>query len=93
MRIVNEKYLKVDNNIKRLENTIQKQFKEKQNRAVNSIAKLETLSPLKTLLRGYSVVEYNGKIVKSVKDIKIEDEIKIKIQDGNVKAIVKEVNL
>lgn len=93
MRIVNEKYLKVDNNIKRLENTIQKQFKEKQNRAVNSIAKLEALSPLKTLLRGYSVVEYNGKIVKSVKDIKVEDEVKIKIQDGNVKAIVKEVNL
>ena len=42
---------------------------------------------MKTLSRGYSITQKNGKIVKSIKDIKKDDEIEIKYIDG--KAVAK----
>ena len=46
------------------------------------VAKLDTLSPLKTLSRGYSITEKQGKIVNSKKDLKKDDEVELKFFDG-----------
>lgn len=54
--------------------------------------KLELLNPLNILNKGYSVVTKNNKPIKTTKDIKINDEINIKLNEGNINAIVKEVN-
>ena len=48
----------------------------------NIIDKLELLNPLKIIGRGYSITYSNDKIVKSIKDVKVNDEIKIKVTDG-----------
>ena len=37
---------------------------------------------LKTLTRGYSLVEKDGEIIKSVNDVKPEDKIGIRFVDG-----------
>ena len=55
---------------------------------VELITKLDSLSPLKTLTRGYSILEKDNKIVKSVKSLNINDEISIRLIDGNAKAKV-----
>ena len=55
---------------------------------IKHIAKLDALSPLKTLTRGYSIIQANGKIIKSINQIKKDDEIDIKLIDGNAKAKV-----
>ena len=55
---------------------------------VELIAKLDTLSPLKTLYRGYSITEKNGKIIKSVKELQKGDQVDIKYSDGIVKTEV-----
>ena len=44
--------------------------------------KLDALSPLATLARGYSVVSSGGSIVKSVSDVEIDGEISIRLCDG-----------
>ena len=49
---------------------------------------LDVLSPLKSLSRGYSIVEKGNNIVKSIKDLKINDSINIKMSDGQVLAKV-----
>ena len=90
---INEKYLYVDSKVKQLDNLIQKTCKDTRNNLTNQISKLDALSPLRTLVRGYSVTECNGKVVKTAKELNLEDIIKIKMQDGNVKAVVKEVNI
>jgi len=79
---INENYLKVDMSIKKLENVIQNITNKKKTEAIGLIAKLDTLSPLKTLTRGYSIVESDNKIIKSVKEIKQGDEISLKFIDG-----------
>lgn len=53
--------------------------------------KLELLNPLNILNKGYSVVKKNEKLIKSYKDIKKDDVINIKLNEGNINAIVKEV--
>lgn len=90
-KIVNEKYLYVYDKINKLQTTIDKIYKKNQNLAINYMAKLDALSPLKTLARGYGVIEYNGNVLKSVKEIKQQDEIKILMNDGSLKAVIKEV--
>lgn len=47
-------------------------------------SKLDALSPLKVLTRGYSIAESGGKVIKSVKDINKGDKISIKVSDGNI---------
>ena len=91
MKQINEKYILVDIKTKEIENNILNKLKESKNKATNIITKLDTLSPLKTLARGYSITEYNGKILKSVKQIKTNDEIEIRLNDGNITAKALEI--
>ena len=62
-------------------------IKEKnKNRYIELVSKLDTLSPLKTLLRGYSIIEKDGKVIKSVSELEVEDDISIRLHDGKKKA-------
>lgn len=55
-----------------------------QEKFVTLASKLDALSPLKTLSRGYSVVYRDDKIVKSSNDVQINDELEIKTFDGSI---------
>ena len=53
---------------------------------------LKLVNPLGILEKGYSLVEADKKIIKSSKDIKVNDLVNIKLHEGNLKAKVTEVN-
>ena len=76
LRNINDNYLKIDTYIKRLESCIQAKQKETKTKYVELVSKLDALSPLKTLTRGYSLVEKDGEIIKSVNDIRFVDGVK-----------------
>ena len=82
-RRINENYIKIDGYIKELEKLIKAKNEQEKKKYVELLAKLDTLSPLKTLLRGYSIVEKEGKIIKSVKELKTDDEINLRLNDGS----------
>ncbi len=50
----------------------------------NCIAKLDALSPLKVLTRGYAIAEADGKAIKSVNELEIGDKFKLRLSDGTV---------
>ena len=54
-------------------------------------AKLDALSPLKVIGRGYSMVESDGKPVTSVKNLSAGDEITLKMADGTAECEVKQI--
>ena len=88
LRKVNDNYLMMDNLLKRLEASIKiKQEKEK-NKYVELVSKLDALSPLKTLSRGYSIAEKDGKIVKSKEELKKGDKIDLRFTDGKQQAVI-----
>lgn len=85
-RNINDNYLRVDNYIKRLENTIKIKQKEEKTKYIELISKLDALSPLKTLTRGYSIVETDNKIIKSSTQLKTGDKIRLRFSDGQKNA-------
>lgn len=78
----------------RLEGNFNNILTQKEKLLCAEVAKLDALSPTKTLLRGYASVEQNGKTVSSVKSLRENDKITVRLHDGyancNVKNIVKE---
>ncbi len=83
---INEQYLNVDIEIKKLENIIKMKLKENQKKEIELISKLDALSPLKTLTRGYCIAEEKGKILKTAKSLKTNDVIDLKFCDGEKQA-------
>lgn len=53
---------------------------------------LELLNPLGILEKGYSIVKCNDKVINDAKKVKVNDEIDIRLNKGNIKAKVMEVN-
>lgn len=52
--------------------------------------KLKMTDPQNVLERGYILAEKDGKVITSIENIKIDEEIKLSFKDGKVKAKVKE---
>lgn len=61
---------------------------KKSNKYLQIISKLDALSPLKTLKRGYTITKLNNKVVNSCKDLNKNDEIKVTFDDGEIEAKV-----
>ncbi len=76
----------------RLESLTASALNDSKNKLSALAGKLDVLSPLSVVSRGYALVENKGKIVKSTSDISINDDISLKISDGTVIARVLDVN-
>lgn len=86
---IKRRILNVEGYSRRLESAIKLKNQNAKIALTKVISKLDGISPLKTLSRGYSIVEdVNGKVVKSVNDVKAEDEIKLILNDGTISAKV-----
>ena len=49
-----------------------------------NISKLDSLSPLKVMSRGYSYVTKENEIIKSINEVKKDDELELKLVDGKI---------
>lgn len=81
---VNEKRMALDMNLLKINNSIKTLMGNYNLKLEKAVTKLDSLSPLKTLTRGYSITQKDGKVIKSVKDVKKDDEISITYIDGEV---------
>lgn len=57
-------------------------------RLKNSMSLLGSLSPLNVVDRGYSITSHNKQVIKSISDVKKNDEIEVKLKDGTLTATV-----
>ena len=82
MRKIRDIDIVLDSYVQRLENRIRNIQKDNKTKYVELVTKLDTLSPLKTLTRGYTLAEKDNRIVKSVNELNKGDEIKLRFFDG-----------
>lgn len=61
---------------------------KKKNTYMNLLSKLETLSPLLTLKRGYTITKKDNKVIKSKKQVKKGDNLTIDFEDGSIETEV-----
>ena len=66
---------------------------DKKHTLVELKAKLDYLDPMGRVEKGYGVLtDKDDILIKSIKDVNLNDEIFINIKDGRIKATVNEVN-
>lgn len=82
LRVINDNYLRLDNNIKEITNIIKLKQKDSEKKFGLIVSKLDALSPLKTLSRGYAIIEKENNIVKSYNDLKDGNIVKLILTDG-----------
>ena len=85
---IQDEYVRLDNIVKSIYDRTIEKYKESNFVFANLVSKLDSLSPLKTLTRGYSIVQKDNKIIKSKSDLNNGDNIKITLVDGDISAIV-----
>lgn len=83
---INENYMLLDKFTKTLVNSMELKIKEKKTYMVEWVSKLDALSPLKTLTRGYSITSKEDKIVKSVNELNSGDKVNLRFTDGKREA-------
>lgn len=93
--LIKEKTSLANNQVTILQNNlvvnIDKQLKNKERVFERVLTKLETLNPISTIKRGYSITKKEGKVITELKNVKKEDVIKTEVQDGYITSKVLEV--
>ena len=88
---IQDRRLHLDHSLSRLVAASTKTLALKKHKFIQLTSKLEAMSPLKVLSRGYGVVSKEGHVVRSVSDLQIKDQIILRLADGSAKAYIQEV--
>lgn len=73
----------------RLKELLKVQIELKKAALNTKITAIDNLSPIKIMMRGYSLVYKNDKLIHSVSELQTGDNISVKLHDGEVNACVK----
>lgn len=86
---INEKRMYLDSISKDFESEVLNILSEKKQNLGVLASKLDGLSPLGTISRGFSLAfNKDGKLIKKVTDVKSGDKIDLRVSDGRVRATV-----
>lgn len=89
---VDEQTMRLDNITRRFSAAAQQQLATADRRLAACASKLDALSPLKVLGRGYAIgYTADGEVLTGVKDVQVKDEIRLKLADGMLTACVTEI--
>ena len=91
-RMVESKQLDVDRLCDKIANQIKFSLQNSANKAANLAARIDALSPLKVMARGFSTVTKDGEYVISANKINTGDNITVKFSDGDINCLVTDKN-
>ncbi|MBQ6559066.1 MAG: exodeoxyribonuclease VII large subunit [Clostridia bacterium] len=87
---IDEYNLRVDSLVRSMENSVKMKTLALRRSFAAEAAKLDALSPLQTLSRGYSIpTKEDGTVIRSAKEMKSGDEFVLRLKDGQTDCIVK----
>jgi len=90
-RLFAEKRQRLDMAVERLTAFYRREVLDKRHVLELRLGRLETMSPLRVLRRGYSIVESDKGLVKSVHEIREGEWVHVRLADGSLQAVVKSV--
>jgi exodeoxyribonuclease VII large subunit len=90
LSIIDKNRVNIDKLLVSIENNITFKLENSKSNYLQLLNKIDTLSPLKTLLRGYSVVQNsNGNVITSNKQVKLGENLKLTLASGKLDVVVK----
>ena len=90
-RIITQKSLTADMLSDRILNIIKSKIEITGQKLNSVMLKIDALSPLKTLARGYGEIKKDGKKISSINELKKDDELSICLSDGMANCKVTEL--
>ena len=88
-RLLESRMQRYDFAAAKLKQTFSAALTDRQHKCGVLAAKLDALSPLTVLARGYSVTENaDGKVIRSIEEVRWGDEITTQVGDGNIISVV-----
>lgn len=92
MTLVDNRRMELDRSRERLASAEEKILAVKRQRFVASTAKLEAMSPLKVLTRGYAIADdEKGNAIRSAGQLHSGDRITLRLSDGRANCLVEDV--
>ena len=88
IRQIHQQQQNTSSQLKALSHAYQQVLKDKQSQLSKTAALLDTVSPLATLSRGYSISFHGEKIIRSAQALGPNDNIVTKLADGEVHSVV-----
>ena len=82
--LIDERRLILDGYSDRMSSCMTSVFTAQKNRFELEMRRLDAFSPLKVLGRGYAIVEKDGRVIKSINDVSLSDDISLKVADGKI---------
>ena len=86
--IIKNRQIKLDVLNEKIKGIYLKRLSAEKEKFAELAAKLDALSPLKILSRGYSVTKKDGHIINSISQVNPNDKIEVVLSDGNIKCTV-----
>ena len=86
--IIKNRQIKLDVLNEKIKGIYVKKLSAEKEKFAELAAKLDALSPLKILSRGYSVTKKDGHIINSISQVNPNDKIEVVLSDGNIKCTV-----
>lgn len=80
--LVDDRRMRLDRCTQRMVNGITNQLNGEKTRFATAAAKLDALSPLKVLSRGYAMAQRDGRVVISARELRAGEEFDLQLKDG-----------
>ena len=81
---VEERAMRLDRLVRRFAGAAQGMTFKASHRLATAAGKLDALSPLRVLSRGYALAENGGAVIRSVSEVQTEDDIQLRLHDGKL---------
>ncbi len=91
-RIVQNRQIDVDRISDKIASIIKFTLQSCINKAANLTSRIDALSPLKVMARGFSTVSKNGEYITNANKINVGDNITVSFNDGDVRCVVTDKN-
>ncbi len=94
LELVYERQQNIDNLLRLLNSSGKNLFEMYKNRLSLGLSRLEALSPVKVLARGYSVSSLlpSNEVIKSIKDVKTGDSMQTRLKDGQIISNIEKIS-
>lgn len=74
----------IQTNQQRLQHALTQNLENKTTRFANLVEKLNLVSPLNILSRGYAIPTQDKRVIRSINDVNQEEELSIRMEDGEI---------
>lgn len=91
-RIFQNRQLELDRTVDRMSDRVNQKLQSCQSAAARLAARIDALSPLKVMARGFSSISKNGTRIVSVGGLDVGDDICVELCDGTADCVVKSVS-